>query len=662
MIVQPPGQLPDLDKPEVVMMICTSGHVDHGKTLLVKMLTGCSTDRLKEEQERGMTIELGFAPCFLGGNLCVGIVDVPGHEKFVKTMVAGVSGIGLTVLVIAADDGIMPQTVEHVQIMELLGVRQGIVALTKIDLVDEARVQQCISEIRTFLKSGFLADAPICPLSSKTFEGYGAFYEVLVGRIQTLIRRPKPGVFRMPIERVFSLPGQGTVISGIPVDGMVEVGQTLEVVPGGETAKVRGIQRFLRDASQGGSGQCLALNMPDLNKHLPTRGQVLCAPGYVQPARCFHVRLKAVPGLKRPLHNNEEIKFHTGTSEEAGRLFLLESPELAEGQDGFGTVLLNQAVPGVVLDRFILRRPSPPATVAGGEILAVTAGETRPRKAQILPRLQSHLAFFAGVDPWNEVGQDKRVEWFLLAARKDGGTVLDISRGTFLMLDAVKASLARLVQNQKIRSLAEDYFIHIEAYAEYYGLINGRLEQAEQQGKGIDLTLADLRQDCRWPIPLWNRVQADLEQAHQIRRQGDKLVLSKAAEKLPPAERDLLNRILATYESGGYHSPRPEELPGLLNASPVQINRLLNYLYTERQLVRLSSLVVLSCSHYQKAQALVVKLIQEKGLLNSADFKYHLDTSRKYALAILDFMDARRITLRVENDRKLTAEYQKHLL
>ncbi|MCX6999945.1 MAG: GTP-binding protein, partial [Candidatus Sumerlaeota bacterium] len=221
---KPPGLLRHGVNPEVIMMICTAGHVDHGKTALVRLLTGCNTDRLKIEQERGLTIELGFAPCYLGNNLCVGIVDVPGHERFIKNMVAGVSGIEMAALVIAADDGIMPQTVEHLQIMELLGVRRGMVALTKIDLVSREQVERRIREIGEFLVGTFLEGATICPVSSETLEGYDHFYHTLVDSIKKITVARRRGVFRMPVERVFSRPGFGFVVSGIPVDGAIQVG------------------------------------------------------------------------------------------------------------------------------------------------------------------------------------------------------------------------------------------------------------------------------------------------------------------------------------------------------------------------------------------------------------------------------------------------------
>ena len=386
----PPGQLRADVNPDVIMMICTAGHVDHGKTQLVKLLTGCNTDVLKTEQERGLTIELGFAPCFLGNNLAVGIVDVPGHEKFVKNMVAGVSGIAMTVLVIAADDGVMPQTVEHLQIMQLMGVRHGMVALTKTDLVPEETVNQRVEEIRAFLEGTFLEGADICPVSSETFDGYSEFYDVLVGRIRGIVKQRQVGVFRMPIERVFSQRGFGSIVTGIPVGGTVRLGDQLELVPGGMKGKVRGIQCFLRDASEGSYGQCLALNIPDFSKQPPVRGQTLGQPGYMRPARIFHVRVNTIQKLEPPLRNAEEIKFHTGTAEEHGKIYLLEEKTFEGGGSGLATVLVANAVSAAVNDRFIVRRPSPAATVGGGDILAVSYTEHRPKRKVILEKLHAY--------------------------------------------------------------------------------------------------------------------------------------------------------------------------------------------------------------------------------------------------------------------------------
>jgi len=655
----PPGLLRAGVNPDVIMMICTAGHVDHGKTSLVKLLTGCNTDRLKVEQERGLTIELGFAPCFLGGNLCVGIVDVPGHEKFIRNMVAGVSGIEMTVLVVAADDGVMPQTVEHFQIMELLGVRHGMVALTKIDLVAEERVAEVRVEIAGFLKGTFMDGAPICPLSSETLDGYFEFYKTLVENIKSLAGRRRRGVFRMPIERVFSREGFGAVLSGIPVDGAVRLGDQVEVVPGNQTGRVRGIQRFLREADVGSFGQCLALNVSDLSKRPPLRGQVLCAPGYLKAATAFHLRVKAVGALEKPLQNAESIKFHTGTSEETGKLYLLEGKTLGEGAAGLATVVLSSPVAAAVHDRFIVRRLSPAVTIAGGEILAVAEDGQRPRKKEMAERLAAYCAMLEGVDPFSDEGLTRRLEYFLLVTRPAGAAPAEISRGTLLPIEGVKEGLARLGAAGKVLALGGDFWVHAEGYRACLATLKARLKQAAENA--LSLNLADLRKDLAWAPPLWARLREELEEEKLVQARGAKLILREAADTFGGKERELLARLVALYENAKYETPRPDELPALLGAPQEHIDRLIEHLLNEGQLIRIAKNVLLTHNWFQQAQTLVVAIIKEEGVLNSGDFKTHIGSSRKYALAILDTLDARKVTIRIGNDRKLTRDYEKRL-
>ncbi|MCX8037027.1 MAG: selenocysteine-specific translation elongation factor [Candidatus Sumerlaeia bacterium] len=659
---RPPGFLSPRLTPDVVTMICTAGHVDHGKTRLVKLLTGCNTDRLKEEQERGLTIDLGFAPCFLGNNLAAGIVDVPGHEKFIKNMVAGVSGIDLTILVIAADDGIMPQTIEHVQIMELLGVRRGLVALTKTDLVSPERVRSLTEEIRAFLQNTFLANCPICPVSSETFEGYDAFYETLVAEIQRLERRRSAGIFRMPVERVFTQKGFGAVVTGIPLDGTVAVGDELELVPGGQIGKVKGIQRFLRDAREGGCGQCLALNIPDFGKSPPVRGQVLCAPGYLKASAVFHVALQSIAGLAKPLRNAEEIKFHTGTAEESGKVLLLDSEALADNQRAFATVLLHRPVAAAVGDRFIVRRASPAMTIAGGQILEVGRADQRLRKSETLERLQRREAFFQGYDPTSDAGAARKLEYLLLHVHPLGCTLRDLSRSAMLPLAAVRTAVGRLQDGNKILLLAEDYYIHREAYDSCLQRVRSRIETASREGGVLNLTISELHRDFDFPSAVWKKLESDLERSGLLERRGDTFVLPTSVTAMSEADRNLIERILALYEKTGFQSPRPDELPALLQTTQPSIDRLLNYLCKEGRLLRLTPHVILTRAAFKKAQDMVVATIQEKGVLNSADFKYHIASSRKYALAILDYLDARRVTVRVGNDRKLAPDFRRNLL
>ena len=663
---QPPGALHQPQHPDVIMMLCTSGHVDHGKTSLVKLLTGCSTDRLKSEQERGLTIELGFAPCVLGNDLCVGIVDVPGHEKFIKNMVAGVSGIAMTILVIAADDGIMQQTIEHFQIMELLGVHHGIVALTKTDLVAEDCVQQRIEEIRGFLKGTFMAEAPICPLSSETGEGVFEFYDILVNEIQGLSRSWRPGVFRMPVERSFAQKGFGMVVTGIPVAGAITVGAQVEVVPGHRQGRVRGIQRFLRDASEGGYGQCLALNVPEFSKNPPRRGQVVSVPGYLSPATCFHGRIRAIPNLDHPLKNAESIKFHTGTSEENGKLYLLEDSSLDAGQTALATIVVSNPVPAAVHDHFIIRRTSPMSTIAGGQILEITEGARRPRKKEIVRQLESHLAFFGAqhgvLGLHDSAFLDKHVAYVLRSGPAPGAVPKTISAKAMLSSAEVETCLARLLESKTLLVMDDQYYVHKERYVACYDEIVSRMEEAREQPGVMSLPVQELQKGLDWPATLWRCIIGDLERNALVHARGDKLLFPSAADGLSDEERRLLDAMLHLYEETGFHSPRPSELPERLEAEPAMAERLLAHLCDTGQLIRLGKNVVLCYDSLRTAQEMAIRIIEENGVLDSSDFKQHIESSRKYALAILDYLDSRGVTVRFQNDRKLSPNYGEKLL
>ena len=657
----PPGLLRRQDNPDMRMMLCTAGHVDHGKTRLVKLLTGCSTDRLKTERERGLTIELGFAPCMLGDGLGIGIVDVPGHEKFVKNMVAGVSGIDMAILVIAADDGVMPQTVEHLQIMSLLGVEHGVVALTKIDLATPERVGEVRASIQALLQDTFMQGAPICPVSSETFEGVFEFFDTLKEQVRGLERRKREGIFRMPVERTFVQKGFGSVVTGIPVAGRVEVGQQVQLVPGGAAGRVRGMQRFLREADSGGFGQCLALNVAEFGKLEVERGQVVCEPGYLEPAHMLHVNVETIATLDPPLRNAERIKVHTGTSECTAALYLLESRVLKAGQTGLATLLLQHPVAAAAHDRFILRRPSPAATVAGGEILEACQDARRPPKKVLAPRLEEYRDLLAGLPRQTPEFDRMRVRYCISKALPHGATLHEVAHRLLMPPEAVREHIGTLVEHKQLVKLESDCFISAANLAQAIESAEKHADELEQTAE-LTLTLADFQKGLDWPAPLWRHVLHALESRGRVEVRGNKVLLKRAASALPPNEQALLDAMVRVYRESGFQSPRPEELPGMLDAAPKTIQRLLDVLYHDQRLVRLTPAVVLGIEHFRKAQDLVIKLVEESGTVDSADFKHHINSTRKYALAILDYLDTRKVTVRTGNLRKLAPNYEARLL
>ena len=658
----PPGLVSAASRPDVIAMLCTAGHVDHGKTSLVKALTGCMTDRLKEEIERGLTIELGFAPCWIGGDLCAGIVDVPGHERFVRTMVSGVSGIDFCVLVIAADDGIMPQTREHVEIMQLMGMKSGMVALTKSDLVPPERIASRTEEIRAFLAPTFLRDAPICPVSTVTGEGYGEFYDTLVASVKSALVARRAGVFRMPVERAFSRPGFGAVVTGIPVAGRVAVGAEIECVPGGARGHLRGLQCFGHAAEEGGAGQCLALNIPEFGKIPPPRGSVLCEPGFLKAGRQFHARLQAVSRMDPPLKNAEEISFHTGTAEGHGRIYLLEEKHLESGATMPVTVLVSEPLAAAEGDRFIVRRVSPPMTVGGGRILKMDATDRRPRRKAIWTELAALELAWGESDPESVEGLGRRLGYLLERGERAAWTVDQVRRALLAPETAVRDALHARAAAGKLTELAADEYILEDRLASLCDRWERRLQELSSGSNRLRVPQAEWKRGFDESPVLWERICRNLESAGRVRRVGDAVLPAGDLNMLPSGDRELAARILALYEQERYETTHPDELHAKLHVSEPQVSRLLDYLLARGDLVRIAPNVILERAHLKAAQDHVVETIRARGVLSSPAFKEHLGVSRKYAMAILDFLDLRKVTIRVQNDRRLLPGWEQRLV
>src|SRR5437870_3976123 len=368
-------------------VIGTAGHVDHGKSSLIRALTGIDPDRLQEEKERGMTIDLGFAWLRLANGVEVSIIDVPGHERFIHNMLAGVGGIDIALLVVAADEGVMPQTREHVAILDLLGISNGVVALTKRDLVDDEWLDLVQADVEEFLKSTTLSGVAIVPCSATT----GIGLDALLGVIQDLLARermrPNTGRPRLPIDRVFTVAGFGTVVTGTLIDGELHLAQELEVQPGGLKARVRGLQSHRKKLETIPAGTRTAVNLGGLAVEDLRRGQVLGAPGTLKPTRALDARLRLIRDA-RPLRHNAEVSFHTGAAETLGKLSLLDRDELQPGDEAWVQVRLQDPVALARGDLFILRLPSPSMTVGGGSVVESHARRHRRRQPAILQQLE----------------------------------------------------------------------------------------------------------------------------------------------------------------------------------------------------------------------------------------------------------------------------------
>ena len=360
------------------VVVGTSGHIDHGKSSLVKRLTGIDPDRLAEEKERGMTIDLGFAPFTLKDGRKVGLIDVPGHERFVKNMVAGAMGIDLVMLVVAADDGIMPQTREHLQIMTLLGLRRGFVVVNKVDLAEPDMVELVEEEIRDLVRGTFLDGADIVRTSAVTGEGIDALIDKLNAMVLATTPRETSGVFRMPIQRVFSAKGFGTVVTGVPVSGAAALGDTIELLPGGQTGKIRSLQAYKSEVKSVRAGHSSALSLAGVDHKLVARGHTACAPGYFKASNFFEARLTYLPENRRPLKHMAAVRIHVGTQEAVGRVAVLSGTRIDPGREGYVQIRAEEPLVVDAGDPFILRLQSPVVTIGGGRVLS--AAEARRKR------------------------------------------------------------------------------------------------------------------------------------------------------------------------------------------------------------------------------------------------------------------------------------------
>ncbi len=391
------------------IMLGTAGHVDHGKTALVKMLTGCETDTLAEEKQRGLTIDLGFAPCQLSDKRVVGVVDVPGHVDFIRNMAAGAHGIDVVIFVVAADDGIMPQTHEHLHILTLMGLRHGLVALTKVDLVDPARRAFVIQDLRRLLGNTFLAEAPICPLSNVTGEGFDGFFDALNEVVAKCENRPCSGWFRMWVEDVFTIRGSGTVITGIPTRGRVRPGDRLYLLPAGLSGHVRRMQVYGEDATEGRAGECVALNLPEIDHEVVRRGMVLSESELPAPVTMAEAELRILDSVKGKIEDYLEAQLHVGTGAVSAHLAMLENTEMTGGQKQMIQLRLAEPLALAPGERFVVRANVAGSgvagltTIGGGQILSIGNVRLRRKKQWTLEMLAARRVAVADPTRWGEL-------------------------------------------------------------------------------------------------------------------------------------------------------------------------------------------------------------------------------------------------------------------
>src|SRR6266516_4468065 len=641
--------------------IGTAGHIDHGKSTLVQALTGIDPDRLTEEKERGMTIDLGFAWLKLPGGREVGVVDVPGHEGFIKNMLAGVGGIDAALLVIAADEGVMPQTREHLAILDLLGVRRGVVALTKADLVDEEWIELVREEVAEQLQPTTLAGAEIIPVSAYTGEGLPA----LVTRLERIfdeseerqnIARP-----RLPIDRVFTMTGFGTVVTGTLLDGVFKTGQEVEVQPQGLKTRIRSLQTHGRQVEMTTPGNRVAMNLVNVSRTELERGNVVTLPGQLQRTMLIDARIQLLRDALRPLGHNTLIDFYSGSQEVPAKVRLLDVEEIKPGQSAWAQVRLSRPAVVARRDRFILRIPSPGITIGGGEVIDVRPRYHRRFQQSVLTALETLER--GSPDELVLATLDRRRESSRVGTKSLHGLVgyelAEIARQSNLPQSVTLQTLETLLSEGRVRRVGTLWFAQTvwEALKEESVRLVG--EQHRQYPLRSGLSKEEWRTRLHLPSKMSSEIFQALQEEGQIAEATSATGTSGGFMRLPgfmptfnAEQQRQVDRLLRLFRESPYTPPGRAESEAIVGAE------VLAALIEQGRLVKLggsTDSVLFLRESYEEAVARLLAYLQEHGKMTAAEARDVLGTTRKYILPLLEHMDERRITRRIGDERILGA-------
>lgn len=634
-------------------VIGTAGHVDHGKSTLVEALTGIDPDRLKEEQEREMTIDLGFAWMELLDGEEVGIVDVPGHRDFIENMLAGIVGIDAALFVVAADEGVMPQTREHLAILDLLQIQGGVVALTKIDLVDVGDIDQSDwlelveEELRQVMQGTVLENSPVIKVSARNRIGLEEIKQSLTTCLADRPFRPDLTKPRLPIDRSFTISGFGTVVTGTLSDGTLKVGEEVEILPNGLRGRVRGLQTHRRKQVEAIPGSRTAINISGVSIEQIRRGDVVARPGVYRPTRRLDVQFRLIPDHKRNLKHNTEVKLFIGAAEVLARVRLLGIEELEPGNEGWLQLELHEPVVAVRGDRYILRRPSPGETMGGGSVVDPhPKGRHKRFRGGTLARLESllkgtpaevlqHATMALGVATIKEV-----VERSSLEANQAKEALRELlSSGQLLVLEGsteiIQPSSEKLV-------ISKNYWEQLE------GQVLSKVEDYHRENPlRPGMAREELKSRLKLPSRYFNAILIRLVTQGDLKEAGPLVYKPGHQVKFTEVQQETIRKLLAIYAETPYAPPSVKE------ARKAVGEEVYSALVDLGWLVLVSEEVVFRKDDYDRMVAEVYELLQEHTEITAAQVRDHFKTSRRYALALLENLDAKGITVREGDVRKL---------
>lgn len=635
----------------------TAGHIDHGKTTLVRALTGINCDRLDEEKKRGITIELGFAWLDLPDKRRLGIIDVPGHERFVKNMVAGASGIDCMMLVIAADEGVMPQTREHLDICSLLGVKSGLVALTKVDMVDADWIEMVKEDIAASLKGSFLEGAPILPVSSATGEGLDNLRSAIFSLVSSLGRRSGTDILRLPVDRVFTLKGHGTVVTGTLVSGDCQQGEDLRLLPTNLPVKARSLQVHGNQVKEAHSGQRCAMNLLGAEVADIQRGDIVARPETLFPSKRWIAKIMCLPSAPLPIRQRMEVHFHHGSRECAAKIVLRDREELLPGESALAELHFSEPLPGIFGDRCVMRAHSPLRAIAGG----VVANPLPPLLRKKDPQYQNKLDNLSRLGEVAEKRDGKPEDLPALALSlcpMPGASFKQLAVLTGLAAKELKAALEKLEADGEIIhwDAESDSWIAKEAFA---AALESVKQRAEELHKREPLKISFARDAFlggwaeKLPAKFTQKIIDSALKAEILSQAANGLKLAEREFELDSAQSEKISQIFAAYGKGAMAPPLVREICEEMGIEAKEAIGLIGHLCDTGKLVKIQEGLYYSKAALDEALAKAQAWFASNETLDIGDMKTIYGISRKFAIPLLEYMDAIRLTTRVGNSRKL---------
>lgn len=630
------------------IILGTAGHVDHGKTALIKAITNVDTDRLKEEKERGITIELGFAPLVLKSGQKVGIIDVPGHERFVKNMVAGAGGIDVVIMVIAADEGIMPQTREHLEICQLLAIRQGIVALTKTDMVDDEWLELVRDDVTNFLGDTFLAGAPVIPVSSVTGSGIPDFLDALNEVVEGAEEHTLSSFFRLPVDRVFTMKGFGTVVTGTLISGTTTVGDTVELLPHRTKAKIRGLQVHNETAEQAVAGQRTAINLQGISRSVMERGDLLACTDTFEPSNRFDVLFSYLPSARAKIKDRSLVRFHIGTAQVLARIILLDKKVVEPGETVYARIYLESPVAAMSGDRFVIRSYSPITTIGGGKVLDPLVIKKRQPGQTLLTELEK-------LDKGDE---RERTAVIMERAGLTGISDRRLSVRTGITLKRQKKILEEMF-SKKEAILIDRESQKVMSPQVYADLQHRILREARRYHERFPLKEGFLKEELRISTggfidqTLFNRAIRDLEGNGEIVVATDKIRLTDHKVDLKGDLEELKGEMEAIYREAGLTTPSTKDVLSRFPGRKSEATNILAVLIADGILVKINEEMHFHREAIDDLAQRYRNLLEDEGESSPAAFRDLTGLTRKYTIPLMEYFDKTKLTMRVGDRRVL---------